>query len=212
MGKAKNIATGLIMTGAILGINGQDIFSQNIENSNNKENMVNIQNDTSKKLIGLDQYDYQKMLNIEISLLSPDAIKKVMLEGINEIRKEHNLPTLKYNITLDSIAGGFSKEKINTNRREDKFCHFDNKKKGPYERILESNLRNKLILTKENLETKGVEENLSTANSNIKKILESLMNSKNHKDAILSKHINSIGIAYNKEANIVVQLFANIKK
>jgi len=44
------------------------------------------------------------MLNIEISLLSPDAIKKVMLEGINEIRKEHNLPTLKYNITLDSIA------------------------------------------------------------------------------------------------------------
>ncbi len=212
MWKAKNIATGLIMTWAILGINGQDIFSQNIENSNNKENMVNIQNDTSKKLIWLDQYDYQKMLNIEISLLSPDAIKKVMLEGINEIRKEHNLPTLKYNITLDSIAWGFSKEKINTNRREDKFCHFDNKKKWPYERILESNLRNKLILTKENLETKWVEENLSTANSNIKKILESLMNSKNHKDAILSKHINSIGIAYNKEANIVVQLFANIKK
>lgn len=211
MWKSHNIAAWLMMVWASLGLVGQEVVDQNTENNNNKASIEQVQKGTSEQLIWLDQYDYKKMLNMDIKILSPDVVIKLVFDRTNEIRKINWLKTLKYNKNLEKIANNFAKEKINTRRREDDFAHFDNNNYWPYERVTKSELKDSLILIEKGLELDWIKENLSTANNSVYSSLENLMNSKGHREAILSSNINSIWIAYEKNANLIVQLFANIK-
>jgi len=129
------------MAGAVLGINGQEAVAQNQWNSNNKAGMGQVINNTWKQLITLDQYDYKKMLEMDISILSNEVVVKLVFDRTNEIRQDHWLHKLKYNKDLEKIAKKFSKEKIWTKRREDRFSHFDNNNLWPYERIKKSVLK-----------------------------------------------------------------------
>ncbi|HPK28319.1 MAG TPA: hypothetical protein PKX34_03890, partial [Candidatus Absconditabacterales bacterium] len=86
MGKKHNIVTGVIMLGAALGV-GEKANAQVVENNQTPNNIENVQIGVKGQLLGLDQYDYKTMLKMDISLLTPEVVKKVMLERINEIRK-----------------------------------------------------------------------------------------------------------------------------
>ena len=211
MGKLHNIATGVMITWAILGL-GKEAFSQTTGNSNGKANVGQVQKNTSKQILWIDDYDYQKMLYMDISLLSPEVAKKVMFERINEIRKEYNLPALIYNNTLDSVALAFAKEKHGTERRKDPYWHYNKEGDGPYERMKKSSIWSKIeLINVSEWQYLWASENISTTNWSIYSIMQGLMNSPMHKKNILSIYTNHIWIGYDKKYNTLVQNFCNLK-
>lgn len=212
MGKIHNIATGIIMAGAVLGINGHEAVAQSTGNSNSKAGIGQVQSDTNNQLLWLDQYDYKKMLHMDISLLSPEVVKKVMLDRINEIRKEYALPTLEYNTVLDSIALEFAKEKNGTERWKDPYCHFDKNKGWPYDRIKKAWLLPQIKLTNINGDVYWADENIVTQEGSIYHIINLLMWSKKwHRETLLSPYINSVWFWYIPWWNIIVQNFVYFK-
>jgi hypothetical protein len=46
-------------------------------------------NDSAKQLLTLDQYNYEKMLDIDISLLSNEVVVRLVFDRTNEIRQNH---------------------------------------------------------------------------------------------------------------------------
>ncbi len=210
MGKVHNIAAGLMVVGATtLAIQTQNVFSQT---PGNKAKTEQVKKSTSQQLLGLDQYDYKKMLYMDISLLSPEVVKKVMFERINEIRKEYNVPALQYNTVLDSVALAFAKEKSWTQRRNDPYCHYDKEGNGAYERMKKSSLRNKIKLIKVGEgQYKWAAENLTTPNGSVFYIMQGLMESPLHRDNVLSPYVNTWAIGYDTTCNILVQDFCNLE-
>lgn len=209
MSKKHNIVTWIMMAGAMLA-GGKEWNSQNTE-STTKANITQVQHSTSQQLIGLDQYNYKEMLYMDISLLAPEVVKKVMFERINEIRKEHWLKVLKYDKRLEEIATEFSKEKNWTQWRNEKHPHNNKMWWWPRRRIYETPLRNEIEEIEVNWVLYWIEENIVSATTTVNWQMKALMESKNHRKAILSEYINSVWIWYEQWSLVLVQLFANIK-
>lgn len=206
MGKLHNIATGVMITWAILGL-GKEAFSQTTGNSNGKANVGQVQKNTSKQILWIDDYDYQKMLYMDISLLSPEVVKKVMLERINEIRIQNKLPTLNYDTRLDSLSYNFAKEKNGTERRNDPYCHTDKNGNWFYWRVKKAWLLPEITIKKINHQIHWVEENMVSTEWSIYFIINLLMDSQRHKENLLSPYINSVSFGYEKWWNVLVQDF-----
>jgi uncharacterized protein YkwD len=64
---------------------------------------------------------------MDISLLNPEVVKKLTLDRINEIRKEHGLSILKYSTKIEAVAYEFAQEKNGTERRKDSDPHANKK-------------------------------------------------------------------------------------
>lgn len=174
--------------------------------------ILQVQSHTQQELLTLNQDDYSALLDVDISSLSEKVIKQLIFDRTNEIRKQHKLCPLKYSTALEVIATQFAQEKRWNPRWEDRFCHFDAHGDGPLWRIMKSDLKDQIKFTNVWTSKKWVGENLSTANSTVGAVMEALMKSPWHRATILSPYENALGVAYDKEANLIVQLFANIKK
>lgn len=158
------------------------------------------------------EYDYYKLLHTSLSKLDEATLRKVMLENIHITRKQYGLHELTYNIELEKIATEFAAEKNNKDWWNDKYPHRNSKWRSADRRIYETPVWNQLEFTYIDNFRYWINENLVTANLTIYSQMESLMNSPGHKEAILSKYVNSIGIGYKKGYTTLVHLFANFKK
>lgn len=212
MGKLHNIATGVMITWAILGM-GKEAFSQTTGNSNGKANVGQVQDSTKSQIIWLDQYDYKKMLYMDISLLSPEVVKKVTLDRINEIRKEHKLSILKYDTKIEEVAYEFSQEKNGTERRKDDRSHANKKNEWQYARFKRHWLTDYIKMTKVNWKLEWLEENIIGVNQHgsVYDIMITVKWSPRHRENIISPYINSIWIWYDKNFDTMVQNFAYVK-
>ncbi len=215
MGKIHNIAAWLMITGAALGINGQEVFSQTAENGNSKANIGQVQNSTKSQLLWLDTYDYKKMLHMDISLLSPEVVRKLTLNRINEIRKEHGLSALTYDYRIEKIAYEFAQEKNGTKRREEPCSHANKRKEWPCERFSRYGLLDYVKLTKDSKgKYKGLEENLVGVDQHgsVYDIMLTVQWSPRHRENIISPYINTCAIWYDKNFDTMVQNFAYMTK
>ena len=153
------------MTWAILWI-GNEAVSQTTGNSNSKAGIGQVQDSTKSQILWLDQYDYEKMLHMDISLLSPEVVKKVTLDRINEIRKEHGLSMLKYDTKIEKVAYEFSQEKNGTERRKDDRSHANKNNEWQYARFKRHWLTDYIKMTKVNWKLEWLEENKIGINKN----------------------------------------------
>ncbi|EKD24745.1 MAG: hypothetical protein ACD_80C00166G0006 [uncultured bacterium (gcode 4)] len=169
------------------------------------------QQQTKTEIIDATTYDYHKLLHTDISTLSPEIIKKVMLDRINEIRKEKKIKPLKYDKRLESLAYEFVEEKNWTERWKDPYCHFDKDGNWIYERTEKKWLINKIRIISIDGEVVSLWENLVTTYGSVYDMLESLMAStKWHKERILSSHQNKVWFGYKTWSTIFVQIFAQM--
>ncbi len=165
---------------------------------------------TTTQLMDTTTYDYKKLLYTDISTLSPEIIQKVMLQRINEIRKEHNLKPLTYDKRLETPATSFAKEKSWTERWNDPDNHFDKDGNWIYERMEKAWLlpHIKLIVVNGNIES--IWENLVTTHGSVNDLMNALMQSIWHKERLLSPHENKVGFWYFPWSTILVQMFAQM--
>lgn len=208
MGKFNNIVIWITATASTLGILGKnDVFAQTNQLPKQKSEIPARINKTQEQIAQIDGYDYQKMLYMDISLLSPDMVKRVMFDRINEIRKEHKLKPLTYDVRLETLAYDFWKEKNGTKRWDDPNCHTDKNGTGFYWRVKKAGLLPVIKTVSIDNRGKGIEENMVTAKWSVYYIVDILMNSEKHQKTILSPYINSVGIWNDTWRNVLVQDF-----
>ncbi len=156
-------------------------------------------------------YDYQKLLHTNISELTNEIIKKVMLQRLNEIRATYKKPALVIDTRLEDLASNFAKEKTGTERRTDPYMHFDRNNLGIIDRAKEAKIWNQINAHPVNNEVMGLWECLVWTDGTIEEMLQSLMNSPTHKKWLLNPYVTKVGFGYDKWYNILVQIFADFK-
>lgn len=210
MWKIHNIATWLIIAWSVIWFAWKEVSWQNTNTTKTEQ----VKTNTAKKLIWIEEYDYQKMLYMDISLLSAEVVKKIMFEKINEIRIQYWLKKLIYDNRLHDAAYNFAKEKNWTKRRDEEYPHNNSKWWWTYRRIQEDypNLWKDILFIRKDNKLYWIKENIVSSNNSVYEQIQALMESKWHKEAILSPDINSVNFWFEKWFSLIIQLYANLKQ
>jgi uncharacterized protein YkwD len=210
MWKIHNIATWLIIAWSVIWFAWKEVSWQNTNTTKTEQ----VKTNTAKELIWIEEYDYQKMLYMDISLLSAEVVKKIMFEKINEIRIQYWLKKLIYDNRLHDAAYNFAKEKNWTKRRDEEYPHNNSKWWWTYRRIQEDypNLWKDILFIRKDNKLYWIKENIVSSNNSVYEQIQALMESKWHKEAILSPDINSVNFWFEKWFSLIIQLYANLKQ
>lgn len=193
-----------------------------------EERLQLISLDSSISLIKLKSEikEYEKKLNEPIFNLSEQEAKSIMLIRVNELRNEANksrkkwekeLKPFKYDKRLEEVAQWFANDRWDWKIWQTEW-HWDSEWNSIHQRLRKFWLEDKINKHIVNYETKWFSENLvgtqglNGESFSIEIMLQALMNSPRHRDALLSSYTTSIWFGYYEWATVFVQVFADFKK
>ena len=160
--------------------------------------------------------DYKRDLYVDVSKLSQERVKQIMLIRLNELRKQKWLKPLQYDKRLETMAQSFAEEKWETMWRLDQNCHFDENWRSPYARA-EGFWLLELIDSHKNEKTPNgaavwLGENMVGTNGDVEEMLSSLSESPWHARWLWSPYVTCVGFGYYSGSTVLVQVFADFKK
>ena len=189
MGKLHNIATGVMITWAILGL-GKEAFSQTTGNSNGKANVGQVQDSTKKAIVDIDSLDHETIINTRIKDLLNiyweekwrEIIRNHMLIEINILRSKYDAGPLILNDALNDacqLHSEYMEKNMITTHQGEKFS-------SPTSRAKDNNYEGYLIY-----------ENIGFmwfwTPPTIKNIIQQQIDSPPHFDCLINKRMKDLG-------------------
>ena len=140
MGKLHNIAAGVMITWAILGL-GKEAVSQTTGNNNGKANVGQVQDSTKKAIVDIDSLDHETIINTNIDRIlrtyweevGRKILRNHMLIEINTIRKQNNVSDLILNENLNEASLLHSEYMYETNTLSHRGRNYSNPTKRAQE-------------------------------------------------------------------------------
>lgn len=183
--------------------NTRDVNTTNTEilQKNSSEQLLDVFNVNPENL------DREKINNMDIADVPIDVLRYWMLKKMNEIRKEKGLKPLKYDEKLASVAQNFANENLTRSQFK---THKDSQWRWPSDRIYDE-LWDYVKEIYNNWFVEWVWENIWTVSGyTINSIFSARLHSEWHREALLSKYVNSVWFGINKSHNVIIHTFWNV--